>query len=167
MALSRRHFLLGSAVLTASWVTWGVAAGPALAPAADSATFMRVSGLLVNHQLHPGVGARIAKAAAAKHADSDKMMNAIIAIAAAKGATEVEAFFADIPAGPLQDFAHWIIFAWYAGCSSPKKDAEVFAYEEALTYKTTADVVAIPSYGLSGPNLWSRAIVPLTPMPHF
>ena len=165
MALSRRHFLLGSAALTASWVTWGGAAGPAPATA-DSATFMRVSGLLVNHQLHPGVGARIAQAAA-KHADSDKMMNAIIAIAAAKGATEVEAFFADIPAGPLQDFAHWIIFAWYTGCSSPKKDAQVFAYEEALTYRTTADVVAIPSYGVSGPNLWSRAIAPLSPMPHF
>ena len=165
MALSRRHFLLGSAALTASWVTWGVAAGPAPATA-DSATFMRVSGLLVNHQLHPGVSARIAQAAA-KHADSDKMMNAIIAIAAAKGATEVEAFFADIPAGPLQDFAHWIIFAWYTGCSSPKKDAQVFAYEEALTYRTTADVVAIPSYGVSGPNLWSRAIAPLSPLPHF
>ena len=165
MALSRRHFLLGSAVLTASWVTWGVAAGPAPATA-DSATFMRVSGLLVNHQLHPGVGARIAQAAA-KHADSDKMMNAIISIAAAKGATEVEAFFADIPEGPLQDFARWIIFAWYTGCSSPKKDAQVFAYEEALTYRTTADVVAIPSYGVSGPNLWSRAIAPLSPMPHF
>lgn len=165
MALSRRHFLLGSAALSASWVTWGVAAGPAPATA-DSATFMRVSGLLVNHQLHQGVGARIAQAAA-KHADSDKMMNAIIAIAAAKGATEVEAFFADIPEGKLQDFAHWIIFAWYTGCSSPKKDAQVFAYEEALTYRTTADVVAIPSYGVSGPNLWSRAIAPLSPMPHF
>lgn len=166
MALSRRHFLLGSAVLTASWVTWGVAAGPAPATA-DSATFMRVSGLLVNHQLHPGVGARIAQAAAATYPDSAAMMNAIIAIAAAKGATEVEAFFADIPAGPLQDFARWIIFAWYTGCSSPKKDAQVFAYEEALTYRTTADVVAIPSYGVSGPNLWSRAIAPLSPMPHF
>lgn len=167
MALSRRHFLLGSAALTGAWVTWGIAASPAAAPAADGATFMRLSNLLVNHQLHPGVGARIALAAAANYPDSAAMMDSILAIATAKGATEVEAFFADIPEGKLQDFAHWIIFAWYTGCSSPKKDAQVFAYEEALTYRTTADVVAIPSYGVSGPNLWSRAIAPLSPMPHF
>ena len=163
---SRRKFLLGAAALTGAWVTWSIAA-PAAAPAVDNAAFMRLSGLLVNHQLSPGVGARIAKAAAAKYPDGANMMAAIVAIATAKQATEVEGFFADIPAGPLQDYAHWIIFAWYTGCSSPKKDAQVFAYEEALTYQTTADVVAIPSYGVSGPNQWSRAIAPLTPMPHF
>ena len=162
----RRKFLLGAAALTGAWVTWSIAA-PAAAPAVDNASFMRLSGLLVNHQLSPGVGARIARAAAVKYPDSEKMIAAIVAIATAKQATEVEGFFADIPPGPLQEFAHWIIFAWYTGCSSPKKDAQVFAYEEALTYKTTGDVVAIPSYGVSGPNQWSRAIVPLSPMPHF
>jgi hypothetical protein len=171
MALSRRKFLLGATGIAGAWVTWGtlpawgVAAGAA--PAADTATFMRLSSLLVNHQLHAGVGGRIATAAAAKYKDGAAMMASIIALATAKQATVVEDFFADIPQGPLQDMAHWIIFAWYSGCSSPKKDATLFTFEEALTYKTTQDAVAIPSYGFSGPNLWSRPIVPLSSMPHF
>ena len=163
---SRRKFLLGAAALTGAWVTWSIAA-PAAAPALDTRRLHAFVGPAGQPSLEPGVGARIARAAAVKYPDGANMMAAIIAIATARQATEVEGFFADIPAGPLQDFAHWIIFAWYTGCSSPKKDAQVFAYEEALTYKTTGDVVAIPSYGVSGPNQWSRAIVPLSPMPHF
>ena len=92
---------------------------------------------------------------------------AIVGLAQAKQAKQVEDFFGDIAAGPLQEFAHWVIFAWYTGCSSPKKDAQMFTYEQALTYKTTADTAALPSYGFSGPNLWSRPIVPLSSMPIF
>lgn len=171
MALSRRTFLLGTAVASGAWVTWGGLPAWAIAartaPAVDAGAFMRLSALLVNHQLNPATGARIAAAAAEKYADSAAMADAILAIATAKGAVLVEDFFADIPPGPLQELAHWVIFAWYTGCSSAKKDARVFSFEEALTYRTTADVVAIPSYGLTGPNAWSRAIVPLSDMPHF
>lgn len=128
---------------------------------------MQVSALLVNHRLDARVGARMAAAAAEKYPQYAEMMTSIIGIAKTKQARDVEDFFADIPDGPLREFAHWIIFAWYTGCSSPKKDAQVFAYETALTYQTTADAVAIPSYGFSGPNQWGRPIVPLTPMPSF
>lgn len=128
---------------------------------------MQVSALLVNHRLDARVGARMAAAAAEKYPQYAQMMTSIIGIANARQAHEVEDFFADIPEGPLREFAHWIIFAWYTGCASPKKDAQVFAYETALTYQTTADAVAIPSYGFSGPNQWGRPIVPLTPMPSF
>jgi hypothetical protein len=169
MTISRRSFLLGSATLTAAAVTfggmpaWGVAGAPAVA----SAHFMQLSGLLVNHRLDAAVGARIAAAAAVKFAQSATMIDAIVRIATEAKAQQVEDFFDAIPAGPMQDFAHWIIFAWYAGCSSPAKDAQVFTFEHALTYQTTADAVAIPSYGFSGPNLWHRPIVPLSPMPSF
>lgn len=171
MALSRRTFLLGTAVAAGTWVTWGGlpawAVAARTAQAVDAGAFMRLSALLVNHRLNPAVGARIGAAAARKYAASAAMVDAILAIAADKRALLVEDFFADIPAGPLQELAHWVIFAWYSGCSSPKKDAQVFSFEEALTYQTTADVVAIPSYGISGPNAWSRAIVALSDMPHF
>ena len=128
---------------------------------------MQVSALLVNHRLDARVGARMAAAAAEKYPQYAQMMTSIIGIANARQAHKVEDFFADIPEGPLREFAHWIIFAWYTGCASPKKDAQVFAYETALTYQTTADAVAIPSYGFSGPSQWGRPIVPLTPMPSF
>lgn len=167
MALTRRKFLLSAATVSATWLTWGGVPAWGLAPAPLQAEFMQVSALLVNHRLDARVGARMAAAAAEKYPQYAQMMQSIISIARAKQAREVEDFFAEIPPGPLQEFTHWIIFAWYTGCSSPKKDAQVFAYETALTYQTTADAVAIPSYGFSGPNQWGRPIVPLTPMPSF
>lgn len=172
MALSRRKFLLGAAAISGAWVTWGSQAAWGVAasvPASSPLTpqFMQLSQLLVNHRLNAGIGARMAAFAATQYPDCASMMTQIIALAASKKATAVEDFFADIPEGPLQDFAHWVILAWYSGSSSPKKDAQLFTFEEALTYKLSADAVAIPSYGFSGPNMWSRPIVPLTPMPSF
>lgn len=177
MATSRRKFLLGAGAVSAAWVTWGTlpawglaAQGVQGAPAAAgplTATFMQASRLLINHQLDEAIGARIAAAAAVLHPQAPQMLAQIIGLAQARQAREVEDFFADIPAGPVQEFAHWVIFAWYSGCSSPKKDAQLFTYEGALTFKTTADTVALPSYGFSGPNLWSRPIMPLSSMPVF
>jgi fructose 5-dehydrogenase small subunit len=129
--------------------------------------FMRMSGLLINHQLHQDVGARIVETAVNQYTDVPDMIDAIITIAERKQATAVEDFFADIPDGKSKDFAHWVISAWYSGCSSEKANATVFAYEEALTFKTASDVVPIPSYGSCEPNGWSQITVPLTNMPTF
>lgn len=167
MALSRRKFLLGATAVSGAWVTWGTLPAWGVGTTASPAQFMETSKLLINHQLDEAVGARIAAAAATKYPQAAQMMTSIAALAQAKQAKQVEDFFGDIPEGPLQEFAHWVIFAWYSGCSSPKKDAQLFTFEQALTYKTTADTVAMPSYGFSGPNLWSRPIVPLSNMPIF
>ncbi|MPQ57712.1 sugar dehydrogenase complex small subunit [Duganella sp. FT27W] len=167
MALSRRKFLLGATAVSGAWVTWGALPAWGVGTTASPAQFLEVSKLLINHQLDEAVGARIAAAAATKYPQAAQMMTSIAALAQAKQARQVEDFFGDIPEGPLQEFAHWVIFAWYSGCSSPKKDAQLFTFEHALTYKTTADTVAMPSYGFSGPNLWSRPIVPLSNMPIF
>jgi hypothetical protein len=166
MAVSRRKFLLGSMTLSAAWAGWGGMPAWGVAPA-PAAQFMQLSSLLVNHRLDAAIGARIAAAAATMYPQAADMTGKIVAIAQASNAHAVEDFFDAIPAGPLQDFAHWIVFAWYTGCASAQKDAQVFSYEGALTYQTTADAVAIPSYGFSGPNLWQRPIVPLSPMPAF
>lgn len=109
----------------------------------------------------------MAAAAARKYPQHVEIMTSILRVAQDKKATQVEDFFDDLPEGSQRDFAHWVIFAWYTGCASAAKDAEVFAYETALTYQTTADAVAIPSYGFSGPNRWGRPIVPLSPLPSF
>jgi hypothetical protein len=162
--------LLGSATLTAGAMITSLCPSVTLA-AVDTGTqdrFMKLSSLLIDHKLSPAIGARIADTAAGQHKNLGQMLDAIIAVAEKKNAAQVEDFFGDIPDGELKDFAHWVIFAWYSGCSSEKRDATVFTYEEALTFKTTSDVVAIPSFGFSGPNLWTRPNLPLSaPMPRF
>lgn len=168
--MSRRGLLLSGVTLMAGGMAASLCPGISLAAvdAGLSSRFMQLSGLLVNHQLNPAVGARIAEVASVEHQNLTQMLDAIIAIAERKQAGAVEDFFADIPEGELKDFAHWVIFAWYSGCSSEKRDAKVFTYEEALTFKTTSDVLTIPSYGISGPNLWTRPNLPLSaPMPSF
>ncbi|EJN03247.1 sugar dehydrogenase complex small subunit [Herbaspirillum sp. YR522] len=169
MTMSRRSLLLGGITLLGSYValsslpSWAVPQEDA----ALQAQFMRLSNLLVNHRLDPAVGARILAVATQEHTGLPAMMSQLIGIAEARKAVVVEDFFGDIPEGPLQTLAHWIIFCWYTGSSSAKRDARVFTYEQALTYQTTADVVAIPSYGLSGPNRWSQVTVALADMPRF
>ena len=170
MAISRRKFVLGAMTLPTIWLgwssmpAWGLPAPQAAIPAQQ---FMQLSGLLVNHRLDAAIGARIAQAAPGLHPQAADMTDAILAIAQDKNARVVEDFFAAIPEGPMLDFAHWVIFAWYSGCSSPKKDAQLFTFEGALTYQVTRDTVAIPSYGFSGPNQWQRPIAPLSALPHF
>lgn len=169
LTMSRRQALIGGA----SIFTVGAAASApttfalaAIEPSTHS-QFMRMSMLLINHQLRPDIGARIVAAAADRYKDLPGILDSIIAVAERKHATAVEDFFGDIPDGDLKDFAHWVILAWYSGCSSERADATVFAYEDALTFKTTADVVATPSFCFSGSNGWSQTTVPLADMPKF
>jgi hypothetical protein len=169
LAMSRRGMLLGAAALFAGGMVASLCPTISLA-AVDGGVqgkFMQLSNLLIDHQLNPDVGARIAESAAGQYKNLPTMLESIIAIAEGKQAAAVEDFFGDIPDGELKDFAHWVIFAWYSGCSSEKRDATVFTFEEALTFQTTKDVVTIPSYGISGPNRWSRPSLPLGVVPQF
>ena len=167
--ISRRSLLVGGA----GWLGGYLAASPlqGLAqPAADQtqlAEFMRLSQLLVNHKLNEQVGARIFRYASKTYAGLPSLGASIVAVAERKRASIVEDFFDDIPEGAAKELAHWIIFAWYTGGSSAKPDAQVFTYEQALTYKTTRDVLPIPSYGLSGPNQWRQVTIALSPLPQF
>jgi fructose 5-dehydrogenase small subunit len=166
--MSRRDALVAGVIVFADGMVASVpkSALAAMEPSTQD-SFMHMSTLLINHQLRPEIGVRVAETAAGQYKDLPGMLDAIIAIAERKHAAVVEDFFADIPDGELKDFAHWVILAWYSGCSSEKADATVFAYEEALTFKTTGDVVAIPSYCFSGPNRWSQTTAPLANMPKF
>jgi hypothetical protein len=169
LTMSRREAFIGGISILAAGTT--VSAATSLAFAAIQPTthsrFMRMSTLLINHQLRPDIGARIVAAAADRYKDLPRILDSIIAIADGKQAAVVEDFFGDIPDGNLKEFTYWVILAWYSGCSSEKGDATVFTNEDALTFKTTADVVAIPSYCFSGYIGWSQTTVPLANMPKF
>ncbi|WP_349294820.1 sugar dehydrogenase complex small subunit (plasmid) [Thioclava sp. 'Guangxiensis'] len=144
---------------------------PKLASAAalgsPDADFMAVSQLLVNHDLNPAVGARIAAFAVQNQPDLQAMLKQISDIAASKNATTVEDFYDDLPEGATRDFAHWIIESWYTGSSSNATDATLFTYEEALLYRPTFDMVPIPTFGYSAPNAWGQDLSPLSAMPRF
>lgn len=169
LTMSRRAALMGGVSIFACGAAASAPTSLALAAIEPSthSRFMRMSTLLINHQLRPDTGARIVAAAADRYKDLPSVLDSIIAIADRKQATVVEDFFGDIPEGNLKDFANWVILAWYSGCSSEKADATVFTYEDALTFKTTADVVATPSYCFSGSNGWSQTTVPPANLPKF
>lgn len=128
-------------------------------------SFMQLSQLLVNHHLDKGVGLRMWALLKKQYPQLDEQVAAILDVAKKQNARIVEDFFPQIPEGELTALAHKIIFGWYAGCLEPSKTAESFAFAEALTFQNTADVIAIPSYGLTGPNKWAdRENVQILPL---
>ena len=168
-SLFRRKIIVGGGLLLG-----GLAAGTRI-PAApqDSATadfadqFMQLSSLLIPHRLDRDVGSRLAAALRTKDPEVTAHVTALLEIAKKKNARIVEEFFPDVPDGPLKDTALLIISAWYLGVLVDAPGAEVFAYELALMYQPTIDVMTIPTYAISGPNGWTSEAPPLNSMPTF
>jgi hypothetical protein len=136
-------------------------------PGQQAATpFMTLSALLIPHRLDPVIGARIAAEMKADQPPLSDQIAGLISLARAKNATDVEAFF------PFADDAAKaaalrIISAWYLGVVDNVPGATVIAYELALMFKPTSDVMTIPTYAISGPNDWGSKAPPLDRMPDF
>jgi hypothetical protein len=168
---NRREILVGGLSLFGGLVALRTA--PAISapvPRLDefSAGFMELSSLLIPHRLNEGVGTRIGAAMTALNPSLPAQVTELLTIARKKNARIVEDFFPDVPDGPLKQTALAIISTWYLGVVTDAPDAEVFAYEYALMYGPTSDVMTIPSYAISGPNGWAAAEGPrLSNMPEF
>lgn len=168
--LARRELLLSGLSLVGGLAV--IPALPTIAAAAswspDAATqFMEISSLLIPHHLDAEIGRRIGAVMSALNPALSEQVTGLIAIAKNKNARIVEDFFPDVPEGPLKETALAIISAWYLGVVSDAPDAEVFAFEYALMYGPTKDVMTIPSYAVSGPNGWTSDAPPLDNMPEF
>jgi fructose 5-dehydrogenase small subunit len=167
-SLFRRKILIGGGVILGA-----LAAPPIATIAADSAQapypsqFLELSALLIPHRLDRDVGLRLAAALRIKDPTFEAKVTALLQIAKGKEAKIVEDFFPDVPEGPLKDAALLIVSAWYLGVIVDAPDAEVFAYELALMYQPTSDVMTIPTYAISGPNGWTSQAPPLSDMPNF
>jgi hypothetical protein len=166
--LARREVLVGGLVIG------GLAALPTLPAIAatssadqSAARFMEISSLLVPHRLNEEIGKRMGAAMGALNPLLSQQIDGLLSIAREKNAHIVEDFFADVPDGPLKQTALSIISAWYLGVITDAPDAEVFAYEYALMYQPTRDVMTIPSYAISRPNGWTAEAPPLSNMPEF
>ena len=167
--LARRKVLVGGLVVggVAALPTLPVIAAPVSWSDQSAARFMEISLLLVPHRLNEEVGKRMGAAMAALNPLLSQQIDGLLSIARQKNARIVEDFFADVPEGPLKETALSIISAWYLGVVTDAADAEVFAYEYALMYQPTRDVMTIPSYAISGPNGWTAEAPPLSNMPEF
>jgi hypothetical protein len=168
-SLARREVLVGGLVICglAALPTLPVMAAPAEWSDQSAARFMEISSLLIPHRLNEEIGKRMGAAMAALNPSLLQQIDGLISIARQKNARTVEDFFADVPDGPLKATALSIISAWYLGVVTDAPDAEVFAYEYALMYQPTRDVMTIPSYAVSGPNGWTAEAPPLSNMPEF
>jgi hypothetical protein len=168
-SLGRREILAGGLAIVGGLATLPAISAAEAASWSDesAARFMEVSSLLIPHRLNAEIGKRIGAAMSALNQSLSEQLAELLAIARNKNARIVEDFFPDVPEGPLKETALAIISAWYLGVVSDAPDAEVFAYEYALMYGPTRDVMTIPSYAISGPNAWTADAPPLDSMPEF
>jgi fructose 5-dehydrogenase small subunit len=168
-SLARREVMIGGAFLVGGLATGLMPTQSAMAAWSEeaSARFMEISSLLIQHRLNQDIGRRMGAAMGALNSQLSDQVTELLTIAKNKNAKIVEDFFPDIPEGPLKATALAIISAWYLGVVTDAADAEVFAFENALMYQPTRDVMTIPSYAISGPNGWSADAPPLENMPDF
>jgi len=166
--LDRRHLLgVGTALMGLAAAPYGFAAVPDTSSSMAVSKFMEVSSLLINHNLNAEVGSRLAAAMNGAYPDIEQNVDDILTIAGNNNAKIVEDFYTDLPQGRIRDIALAIISAWYSGVIAETLGSEVYAYELALMYQPTSDVMTIPSYAISGPNGWNASAPPLTDMPDF
>ena len=166
--LNRRRFLgVGASVIGSAIIPYGFAAAPDAASGVPLRKFMEASSLLIDHHLNAEVGGRLAAAMNDVYPDIEQNIDHILTIARNNNAKVVEEFYSDIPQGRILDIALAIVSAWYSGVISEAPGSEVYAYELALMYQPTSDVMTIPSYAISGPNGWNASAPPLEDMPNF
>jgi hypothetical protein len=132
-----------------------------------AAQFMDISSLLIPHRLNPIIGERMANAMVRLNPALPQQVAALLEIAKGKNAKIVEDFFPDVPVGALKDAALSIIASWYMGVAADVPGAEVIAFEFALMFQPTRDVMTISSYAKSGPNGWNANAPALSDMPTF
>lgn len=165
--LSRRSVVAGAAVAAAGMSLTPLSALHAEPAPVDTAAFMQLSRLLIPHRLDDALGKRIASAMSGRTRDLNAQVAGLLAIASARNARVVEDFFADVPTGPLKTTALAIISTWYTGVMADAPGEQVFAFELALVFQPTRDVMTIPTYAIGKPNGWTAVSPPLGSVPRF
>jgi hypothetical protein len=164
LKLTRRLMLVSSAAVlgglaaSASW--------PVRSAVANDDRFMALSRLLIPHSLDPEIGRRIAVDLKADKAPFSDHIDALLKLARDRHAAVVEDFFPFASDG-AKAYALRIISAWYLGVIDNTPGSKVIAYELALMFKPTSDVMTIPTYSISRPNGWSAEAPPLSAIPTF
>lgn len=153
--ISRRSVLHGTVALAALGAIAALA-GPLPAAAADPTRhhFMQLSTFLTGHDLDPVLGNRYFSALQKRNPDLAAQMNALGSVIRRSNVADMDAFLALPSIEPqLMETATKIVSAWYLGVVGEPEDAELIAYGEAVMYRATRGILAIPTYG-PGPDAW-------------
>jgi fructose 5-dehydrogenase small subunit len=153
----RRGFVLGAVACAAALA---LAKPQAFVFAADAdfktSAFMTVS-RLISSTLDLRTGEALYEAL--RHTpDFDADLRALANLAAAPGMT-IEALAAQLDATQqkaLRDTLNEVVAAWYLGIVENR----TYAYQSALMYRPTADVLSPPSYVRAGPLSWATSTPP-------
>lgn len=160
LAVSRRALLGGAAVAGTALAFGGVALlGTSNAFAAElaAAEFLQLSQFLTGGKpLAAGLARRYQDSLARHDPGFREAAAALQGYVSTAKADTIDALLAraDLTA-PLRKTITQIVSAWYLGIVNDDKDVELIAYAEALMYRPTADVLAVPSYG-GGPDSWGE-----------
>ena len=130
----------------------GAAAPAALSPALQA--FQRASVFLTGKEISAVMAARCHDALAKRMPNIDAVASGVNALVEQKQLKHMDDYLALADVDPKLDHdAKEIVRALYLGVVGDDADAELFAYEEALMYDPTRDVLVVPTYG-RGFNTW-------------
>jgi len=130
----------------------GAAAPAALSPALQA--FQRASVFLTGKEVGAVMAARCHAALAKRMPNIDAVASNVNALIEQKQLKHMDDYLALTDVDPKLDHdAKEIVRALYLGVVGDDADAELFAYEEALMYDPTRDVLVVPTYG-RGFNTW-------------
>lgn len=130
--------------------------------------FMQLSAFATGHKnLDLSIGSALLLAFEAQKHDFSTQIKALREHITKNNYQDVEALDAAMKDDPLHPTLLQIIRAWYSGVIEDGTNVKVYAFEKALMYQPSRDVVVIPTYAHNGPNYWVSEPASVDVMPAF
>ncbi len=115
---------------------------------------MQLSTFLTGHDLDPVLGTRYFAALAKRNPNLTTEIDGLNQLIKQSSVSNMDAFLELPSIDPvLMQSATKIVSAWYLGVVGEPEDAELIAYADALMYRPTRGILAVPTYG-PGPDAW-------------
>lgn len=157
--LTRRRFVTASAAVAALSLVSPWSTSWAAEKVEPQQLFMSVSQLITPTVLSPQTGAQLYLALKQSNAAIDTQLQALAKIIAATPGISIEALVDSLKSNQHEDLLktmNSIVAAWYTGIVNHR----TYAYQTALMYQPTRDVLSPPSYTRGGPLNWANSQPP-------
>lgn len=157
--LTRRRFVTASAAVAALTLVSPWSTSWAVEKLEPEQLFMSVSQLITPAELSPQTGAQLYKALKQSNSALDPHLQALTKIMAATPGISIESLVDSLKASQHQDLLKTLnsmVAAWYTGIVGNR----TYAYQTALMYQPTRDVLSPPSYTRGGPLNWASSQPP-------
>lgn len=157
--LSRRRFVMASAALATVSLLPSAPASWAAAQIDQLGLFMQVSQLISAEPLSPQTGAALYGALKPGNSALDEHLRVLAKMVTTQANLTIESLVDALKSSQqpqLLATVHSMVAAWYTGIV----DHRTYAYEGALMYRPTHDVLSPPSYTRGGPLNWANSQPP-------